>query len=710
MNSDRPARIGEILNPRSVAVIGASEDQTKFGGRIFRMLIKHGFGGEIYPINPNRAELFGRTAYPSIAATPRPAELAIMAIPAAMVKGTIAACAKAGVNAAIVITAKFSDAGPEGSALEAEIVRIARAAGMRLIGPNCLGLISPANSVVLCSSPALEVDKLIMSPIALVSQSGALMATIFDRAFEHGVGFSHCISVGNQADLELNDFAEYLIEDDQTAAICSYVEGIKDPPRFLRLAERARARGKPWLMVKAGRTAQGARAAFSHTASLAGSYEALAAVCRDHGVILMDDVDAMMLLAASLVRFPARPVRSVAVITTSGGGGAIAADRLTDLDIPLTAFTAATAEALGAHYGPGQAANPIDLGGRRDGDAIDVAAETVRIVVRDPAEDVALFVMTTAPLLARTTAVLADAALEGTKPALFVMQPGQAAAGTRAELVKRRVPFCNSLDEALRALRTWIDWRARPHKVMSARPTGLPASAPLEGWALGQQLDEATAKHLLAACGVPVNRGELAVDLAATCAAAHRIGYPVALKAVSPDIVHKSDAGAVALGIASEAELRTALAHMVERVATAAPGARIEGFIVEEMIEAEAELILGIKHDAQFGPLVIVGAGGVLVELLADVAVATAPVGRDEALQMLRSLRIWPILAGARGRSVLDVEAVADAIERLSWLAHGWGARLAELDINPLMVRRAGEGCVAVDARALLARSAPDRA
>src|SRR5258708_5596338 len=312
-----PAPVAELMAPRSVAVIGASEDQSKFGGRLYRLLLKHGYAGTVYPINPNRAELFGLKTYPDIRATPQPPDMVVMAVPRPRVVEMVAHCAEIGVRCAIIITSKFSDEGPEGAALEAEIVRRARAGGMRLIGPNCLGLISPANRVVLCSSPALEVDTLPADPIGFASQSGALMGTLFDRAGSRGIGFSHCVSVGNQADLEICDFAEYFLDDSRTQVICTYIEGLKDPGRFLDLARRARSVGKPWLMVKAGRTAAGAQAAFSHTASLAGSFDAFAAACRDTGVVLMDDLDAMMLLAASLVRYPRRKGPSATILTPS---------------------------------------------------------------------------------------------------------------------------------------------------------------------------------------------------------------------------------------------------------------------------------------------------------------------------------------------------------------------------------------------------------
>lgn len=691
------ADLKALLAPRSVAVIGASEDQSKFGGRVFRMLLKHGYDGAIYPINPNRPELFGLKTYPDIAATPQPADMVVMAIPQPKVRPTIAACAAAGVKGAIIITSKFSDAGPEGAAEEAELVRIARAGNMRLIGPNCLGVISPANRVVLCSSPALDVERLIESPIGFVSQSGALMATIFDRAHGQGIGFSHCVSVGNQADLELCDFVEYLIDDDRTQVICSYVEGIKDPARLIRLADRARERGKPWLMVKAGRTGAGAAAAYSHTASLAGSFRALEAVCRERGIVLMDDTDAMILLAASMARFPGRKVANVAIVTTSGGGGAITADRLTDKGIPLARFQPKTAARLDVVYSPGQANNPVDLGGRREGEAVDIAGATMQAVADDETVDATLFAITTAPSVSGIAANLADAAIPADKPFIFVLQPGRAADKARQELINRGLPFANNLDEAIRALAGWVDWSAWKPAAPASRPTALPDAPAAGTGALG----EAETKALLASYGIPVNRGAIAADAAEAARISAGFAYPQVLKVVSSDIVHKSDVGGVVLDLADAAAVEAAAARMAETIATRQPGARIQGYLVQEMAASGIELIVGVNNDPQFGPIVMVGAGGVLVELIEDVALAPAPVSPETARAMLARLKIGKLLGGIRGKGSADIEAAADVIVRASWLAHDLQGSLHEIDINPLIVRGAGQGAVAVDGRAL---------
>jgi acetyl-CoA synthetase (ADP-forming) len=685
------AEVARLMAPASVAVIGASEDQTKFGGRLYRMLLKHGYAGAVYPINPNRSALFGLKAYPDLASTPAPAELAVMAVPRPMVAPMVETCARIGVRGAIIITSKFSDEGPEGAAIEQAIVRTGRAAGMRIIGPNCLGLISPANKVVLCSSPALDIEVLPVGAIGFVSQSGAMMATLFDRARGRGVGFSHCVSVGNQADLEFCDFVDYCIDDPNTAVICGYLEGLKNPSRFVECARKARAAGKPFLIVKAGRTEGGVAAAFSHTASLAGSFAALEAVCRETGTLLMDDFDAMLLLASALVQHRGRRVSSAVIITTSGGGGAVAADRLAAVSVPLTRLAPATEMAFAEHYSPGQARNPIDLGGRlAGGEAIDIADTTMAIVARDPAEKVALSYLTTSPAMSETAGKLADVAMAADQPALFVMAAGPAAEASRAELVRRGVPFTDSLDEAVRSLRGWVEFSAYAPLAPPVRPAGIVPAVEVSAGVLHPR----DVARLFAAYSLPMVAQEICDTDAASMAAVARLGWPVALKAIGPAIVHKTEAGAVALGLASAEALTAAMQAMRARL----PG--VAEWLVQRMAAGKTELLLGVRNDAQFGPLLVVGAGGVLVELLQDIATARAPVSSATARAMLQRLKVGTLLRGVRGKPPLDIDAVVDVMVRLSWLAHDLQARLQELDINPLLVR--WNGATIVDARVMV--------
>lgn len=698
------APLKTLLNPRSVAVIGASEDQTKFGGRLYKTLLQHRYQGTVYPINPARDTLFDLKTFPNVGATPEAPDMVIMALPRDKVKDEIVACAERGAKAGIIITSKFSDAGPQGAALEREIVDAARQYGMRLIGPNCLGLISPVNKLVLCSSPALNVPSLIEAPIGFVSQSGALMGTLFDRSYGMGIGFSHCVSVGNQADLELNDFVEFLIEDERTQVICSYVEGIKSPQRFVELARRARAAGKPWLLVKAGATDDGSRAAYSHTASLAGDFAALKAVCERENVVLMDDPLDMLSLARAMVRYPQRRVRDVAVITTSGGGGAITADQLSHAGVGLARFNDATRTALAEHYAEGQASNPIDVGGRKHDGTTELGVVTAEIALGDPATDLGLMVLTTAPDVPGLTRQLADGAerpAAGGKPTLYVMLPGRVAEPARKMLVERSLPYVDTLAEGMAVLRGWKAWSTYQAPDAPARPANMPAFASVASGTLG----EGASKALLAQAGIPVNEERIVTSTAEALVAADALGFPLVLKVVSPDIAHKSDVGGVALSIADADDLQKRLAAMQASVTKAAPTARVEGYSLQKMEHGELELIVGARRDPQFGAQVVVGAGGVLVELLKDVAVLPAPVDAASARRAVEGLKVAPLLRAYRGRGALDVDAVVDTIVRLSWLAHdlvGDAGREVEIEVNPLKVKLAGQGTVAVDARTKL--------
>lgn len=691
------ANLAALMNPESVAVIGASEDQTKFGGRLYKTLIRHGYRGTIYPINPGRESLFGIKTFPDISALPEAPDMVIMALPTEKVKDEIKKCAEKGVKCGIIITSKFSDAGPEGAELEREIVEIANKGNMRLIGPNCLGLISPANELVLCSSPALNVDSLIKSSIGFISQSGALMGTLFDKAYSQGIGFSHCFSIGNQADLELCDFLEMLIHDDDTSIICTYIEGLKSPQRFVELAKLARQKNKPILAVKAGKTEAGSKAAFSHTASLAGDYASLKAICRSQNIILMDDPMAMFLLALCMSKFPGQKIGNATIITTSGGGGALTADALSEQKIPFSAFGTKTQESLAELFTPGQAFNPIDLGGRRH-DVLDtdkISELTAEIVMKDENVDIGLFVLTTAPSVLNTTSSLVTGAERAPKPFMVVMLPGQAATAARAYLVDKNIPFTNTLSEAVAALKSWKEWSDYMDSPEVVLPVDLPDISQKKGI-----LNEAETKKMMAAFGIPVNKEIIVADISEATKVAGEIGFPMVAKVVSGQIVHKSDVGGVVLNIQSTEELAQRLTAMVDRINKELPSAKIEGFSLQGMESGELELIVGARNDVQFGPQVIIGSGGILVELLKDSLVLPAPVHVDTAKRALNELQIAPLLKAYRGRPALDVDTVAQTIHRLSLLACSLKGSNFEIEINPLKVKVQGDGCVAVDARA----------
>jgi acetyl-CoA synthetase (ADP-forming) len=693
--------VRRVLSPRSVAVIGASENTAKFGGRIMRYLTKHRFAGRIVPINPGRREVLGLPSYPSITDAPGPLDVAILAVPPDVLVASAAACAKAGVGAIVVMTTGFAELGREGAARQDELVRVARESGMRIVGPNCMGVINPHERLTLTSSLVLEVDALIAGAIGFVSQSGALMVATYNRAHDAGIGFSACASLGNQADLEIADFLDYLVEDPGTRVICLYVEGFKDAPRFVRGAEAARRAGKPLLVVKSGRSDAGVRAARSHTASLAGSYAVFAAACRDLGVVVMDDLDGMVRVADALVRWGRARGEGIGVVTPSGGGAAIAVDRMADRGLRLATLGPVARTALGEVMLPPYADNPVDIGGRRDENAEGVVGRAVEALAGDPDVAALLAVWSTTPAYEARTREMGAAALASGKPTMVVVTPGSAADGPRRVLRELGCPYVDHLDEGLRVLDGYLaTGRASSTPDPAARPSGCPRPGTVvEGPDTGQ-LTEVEAKRLLAAWGVPVASEQLATTADDAVRAAEAIGYPVALKAVSRRLVHKSDVGGVRLGLAGADDVRAACADIAGAVARALGPGALDGWLVSEMVRGEAEVIVGAARDPQFGPVVVVGSGGTLVETLRDVQMALAPVGPAHALRLLQALRLWPVLAGVRGRTALDVDAVAEVVSRVSFLAADLADRLRELDVNPLIVRAAGAGAVAVDARA----------
>ena len=697
--------VERILHPRSVAVFGASDSKDKFGGRIMHFLVRHGFAGDILPINPRRDEVVGRRAYPTIAAAPAPPDVAILAVPGSSLVATVREAAAAGVGCCVIISTGFAEAGTEGAARQAELVAIARESGTRLVGPNCMGLIVPHHRLALCSSVVLDTDRLPDGAIGLVSQSGALMVSIFDRAAADGIGFRYGVSLGNQVDLEICDFLDYMIAEPETAALCVYVEGLLDGMRFRRSLAAARAAGKPVLVVKTGRTQAGVKSARSHTASLAGAWEVFEAVCREEGAVLAQDPDDMVRAAHFLVRHRSPRRGGVSILSSSGGGCGIASDRVSELGVPLATLTAESRAQLGELLLPPQADNPVDLGGRRKPEDVEIAGDVARILLNDPGTAYGLVILTSMPFYANRTRLIGQVALDADKPVMIALTPGAAADAPRRALREIGQFYFDRSEDALRVLALVAEYDARRAApvMQPERPDGLPKPGALV--LPDNVLTESEVKALLAAYGVRV--GEEILTKPTPDAAAAVVGAfpgPVVLKAVSRAIAHKSDVGAVRLGLNSAEEVRSAARAMLTDLRGARLDHSLEGFSVQPMIEGGAEVIVGARRDPHFGAVVMVGLGGIAVEILKDIALAPAPVSRARAAAMLRSLRAAPLLTGVRGRPPLDDVAVIDAVVRVSWLAADLGARLIDLEVNPLIVRPAGQGVVAVDGRATLAR------
>jgi acetyl-CoA synthetase (ADP-forming) len=549
----------------------------------------------------------------------------------------------------------------------------------------------------------LDTDRLPDGAIGLVSQSGALMVSIFDRAAADGIGFRYGVSLGNQADLEICDFLDYMIAEPQTGALCVYVEGLLDGGRFRRSLAAARQAGKPVLVVKTGRTQAGVKSARSHTASLAGAWEVFEAVCHEEGAVLAQDPDDMVRAAHFLIRHRTPRRGGVSILSSSGGGCGIASDRVSELGIPLATLTAESRAELGELLLPPQADNPVDLGGRRKPEDVEIAGDVARILLSDPGVAYGLIILTSMPFFANRTRLMGEAALAADKPVMIALTPGAAAEAPRRALREIGQFYFDRTEDALRVLALVAEYDARRASppAPATRPAGLPDAGALvlpDG-----ALTESEVKRLLAAYGVQVAAETITAPTPeAAAAAVSTLDTPVALKAVSRRIVHKSDVGAVRLGLAGADAVRAAARTMLDALRAAGLDAGLEGFSVQPMVQGEAEVIVGARRDPHFGAVVMVGLGGIAVEILKDVALARAPVSAERARAMLATLRAAPLLTGVRGRPPLDVAAVADAVVRVSWLAADLGPRLGDLEVNPLIVRQQGKGAVAVDGRATL--------
>ena len=702
---NEPTAMHRLLHADSVAVIGASEDRGKFGGRLIYNLLHHGFEGTVYPINPKRDTILGHKAYADISAVPAPPDVAAVAVPA---KGLIAAlegCITAGVKVAIVITGQLAETGEDGAKLQDEAVAMARAAGMRILGPNCLGAFNNPAGVCLSPSVTMSVEKLRPGRVGVASQSGALQTAMFIRAHDAGIGFSSAITLGNQADLELSDGFEYLVDDPDTDAILLYVEGLKDFERFKAAAKRAREKGKPVVAVKAGRTDAGAAMANSHTASLTGSYEAFAALCESLGIVVTDQPDTAVFCADALARWGAPKAGGVAVASGSGGAAALAADAIDESSFHAARISAPAIRHLAEHLPIKKETANVDFGAYFRAFDPDVMSETLNAFADDPDVGALLMIMTPQPGMESLSAAMRRIGTEKGVPALLCNKAGTMVRDhVEAEALATGYPVYASLDDCYRVLEALMAYKRLQEAADDGGDAALDTGAvdTAAGHLSAGLLTEPEAKSLLAAAGVPVTRELMAAGADAAVTAARDVGFPVVLKGVARGLIHKSDAGAVKLNLTDVAAVRSAYADIETAIAENAPDADFQGCLVTEMATGGvAEAFVGASWDPQHGPGVLVGAGGVFVEVLKDVKLAAAPVSRAKARQMIEGLQTFPLFDGARGRAKADVDALADIVHRVSLLADHLGPRLGELDINPVIVRAQVQGALAVDARAV---------
>jgi len=708
------AAMNAVLRPRSLAVVGASPDRDSIGGAVFANLLASGYRGVLHAVNRRGRPIDGRRCHRSIAEIPGELDAAVLAIPAAGVVEAARACAARGVRALVVLSAGFAETGPDGLALQRELLAVCRAGGMRLVGPNCLGVIDTDPAVRLNASFAPTAPP--PGGVALLSQSGGVGIALLEQTRALGIGVSAFVSAGNKADLSGNDFIEWCAQDERTKAILLYLESFGNPRKFARITRRV-GREKPIVAVKAGRSPAGARAAASHTgALLAGSERAVDALFRQAGVLRAETLGELLDLATLLERQPLPAGRRVAIVTNAGGPGILCADACQAAGLELPELPPELRERLARHALPGASlANPVDLLAA----ATPATFEHALAAIADSDAVDALIAVFVPPLVTQADAVAhairrAAHDIDRRVPLLSVFM-GASGAPDELHDAAAPLPAFRYPEDAARALARAADhaaWRARPAGEVPAFADSrrdeaaaviARALARAEG-AAGAWLTPSEAHALLACHGVPLAPERVAETPAAAARGATELAAPIALKAIAPGLLHKSDAGAVALGLRTPAAVcRTASAM---RARLAAQGIAVEGFLVQAMAPAGVELLVGATGDPLFGPVVACAAGGVNVALTRDAGVRLAPLTDRDANELVRELDLYPLLRGHRGAPAVDVAALEDVVLRVGALADAHPA-IAELDCNPVVVHP--DGAVVVDARVRVVQPAPAR-
>ncbi len=688
--------------PRSVAVVGASSQQGKVGFEILAALRRDGYEGAIYPINPKHPEVQGLMAFTDLKSIGQTPDLVIIVVSAKYVSKIVQDCADVGVKAAVIVSSGFKESGPEGAEREQTILGIARPAGLRIIGPNCIGIMVPASRL----NASFGGDLPNVGGIGYFSQSGSLLAAIVDMARATGLGFSKLVSIGNKADVNELTLIRALGEDDETRVIAGYLETIADGDAFIRAAERI-SRAKPILLMKAGFTEAGARAASSHTGRLAGAEHAFECVFERAGVVRCDSIKDQFDFARAFANQPLPAGPRVAVIANAGGAGIMATDAIEREDLQLAEFTPETQSRLALSEELSRAAsiaNPIDLLGDALSDRYEFA---LRSVLDDPNVDAALVLLSPHAMTAcEETARSVVRVVEQTgykKPVLACFLGAGRVAEAVSILRKGRVPPYDSPESAIKTIKImcrYAKWKSRPKRVVklfsvNRRKVELIIERHLRHNQL--EVGEMETKEVLEAYGFVVPQGDVATTPEQAASIANQIGYPVVLKIWSPEILHKADVGGVKTNVTSEQDVKDVFDLMMYRIPKKAPHANILGIYVERMCSVGREVILGMNRDPRFGPLMMFGMGGKLVEVLEDVVFYPAPLTADEAREMLVRTRTYNLLRSADDGQAVDIDVIAEGLQRLSQLVTEF-PQIKEMDINPYVVGREGATPIAVDA------------
>jgi acetyl coenzyme A synthetase (ADP forming)-like protein len=702
-----------IFSPRSVAVIGASAKQHSLGRAVFANLLFAGYNGCVYPVNSKAKNVLGVRAYPNVMDVPDDVDLAVVLVPAGYVPQVLKDVGRKGCKGAIVISAGFKEIGGGGIELEHQLQVVAQEYGMAVVGPNCFGVINTDPAVSLNATFSRNFP--LGGNIAFISQSGAVGVAALEYAAGEKIGFSKFISIGNKADIHENDVLEALADDPMTDVILLYVEGLENPKEFVNLAQRISEK-KPILAVKSGRTSEGAKAAASHTGALSGSdevYDSLFAQC---GVLRVDTLEDLFRFGIAFAHQPLPRGRRVAIVTNAGGPGIMATDNSIRHGLELAQLDPKTKSIMMADLPPTVSLNnPIDLIGDADESRYQLAMQAV---LTDDNVDGVIVICVPQMLtnLEATSKVIAQQARFSSKPVFTVYMATGDIEPSLKILEDAQIPHYRFPEDAARSLSAmarYVQWRTRPRTeirhfedVYPEKVREILTKAKNEG---RRFLPEPEAHAVLQAYGLPMLQSKMVRDVKEAIAAAREIGFPVVLKIVSPDIIHKVDVGGVRLNLQSEDDVKNAYNDLIQQVKTAKENVEIWGVLVQEMVRGGKETILGMKRDPHFGALLMFGLGGIYVEVLRDVTFRIAPIRELGAHNMIDNIKGIKLLMGYRGEPPSDLEAIANSLSRLSQLVIDF-PEIEEMDINPLIVLPEGSGARVVDARILISEEHPHKA
>ncbi|MEI6775710.1 MAG: acetate--CoA ligase family protein [Chloroflexales bacterium] len=691
-----------IFSPRSLAVVGASPDPERLGHVVLKNIIVNGYAGSIYPIHPTATVVLDLPAYPSITVLPEVPDLVVIVIPPEHVIAVVEECGKKGVKGLVVITAGFKEVGGEGKELERQLLAKVREYGMRMIGPNCLGIIDTVSDLNVSFAGMMPLS----GEIALMSQSGAMCTAILDWSRAQGIGFSRFVSLGNKADVDEVALLHAWNRDPHSKVILAYLEGITDGPGFIAAAREV-TKQTPVIAIKSGTTAAGTRAASSHTGSLAGSEAAYEAAFSQSGILRARTMNELFDLAMIFSYQPLIQGNRVAIITNAGGPGILATDAVERSGLKMASFTPETLAVLRANLPvTANIFNPIDIIGDARSDRYRIGIDAA---LADPNVDAAIILLTPQARsdLIETCLVIIELSRAYGKPVATSFMGGYSLGPSTEMLSVNKIPNYTFPERAVQSLSSMVQystWRQRPaptyrsFEVDQERVRTLFSSVRESGRV---ELGEIEARDVIEAYGMRLPQSRLATSPDEAAKIAAEIGFPVVMKISSPDILHKSDIGGVKVGVSDASSARDTYELIEYRARKYSPGARIWGVLVQEMVRKGREMLVGVTRDPQFGPLVAVGMGGIYVEVLKDLAFRLAPISEMEASEQLRSIRTYPLLRGVRGEPPADIAAIEETVLRVSQLVTDF-PEIVEMDINPLVVHNQGEGAIVLDARIIL--------